>query len=117
MFDIALGDFGTYMPIRLWPTWLVCRGAALGDGEPRFTQCRAFRALPLTRLAALGVLSHERERWDLRRQRFFYGGDELFEREWFWQKSELPVLGQILLEGVFRIAGDEDDLQVRIAIA
>ena len=36
------------------------------------------------------------------------------QRERFWQEGELLVFGQALLEGVFRIAGDEDDLQVRI---
>src|SRR5262245_65938750 len=90
-----------------------------GDGEPSSPSAARFAHFPspASLRSASSPASGRGKGKVLGRQRFFYGGDELFEREWFWQKSELPVLGQILLEGVFRIAGDEDDLQVRIAIA
>jgi hypothetical protein len=70
---------------------------------------------PSPAVAALGVLPQAGEGKKLGGQRFFHGGDELLEREGLRQEGVLAVLGQVLLEGIFGIAGDEDDLQVRIA--
>ena len=74
----------------------------------------AIASLGLPR-AGEGKLPRERERESSGGQGFFYGGDELLEREGLRQEGVLAVLGQVLLERIFRIAGDEDDLQVRIA--
>src|SRR5207248_8747457 len=52
-----------------------------------------------------------------RRHGFLYRRDQLAKRERLWQEGKLLVLRQALLEGIFGIAGDEDDLEVRIAAA
>ena len=50
-------------------------------------------------------------------KRLFHLIDELLEGERFRQEGKLAVGRQVLLEGVFGIAGDEDDLQAGVAAA
>ena len=45
----------------------------------------------------------------LRRQGLLHGGDELLEGERLGQEGVLAVLGQVFLERVLGVAGDEDD--------
>src|SRR5436190_10829463 len=48
------------------------------------------------------------------RHRLLHHRDELLERERLWQEVELLAVGQALFEGILRVAGHEDDLDVRI---
>src|SRR4051812_33767169 len=51
------------------------------------------------------------------RHGLFHRRHQLFQREWLRQESELSVLGQMLFEYVLGIAGNENDLQFRIAFS
>src|SRR5437016_12503001 len=51
------------------------------------------------------------------RHRLLHHRDELLERERLGQEVELLAVGQALFEGILRVAGHEDDLDVRIALA
>src|SRR6185312_15021064 len=54
----------------------------------------------------------------LHRHGLFHFGDELLERERLGEKIELlPVGGQMLLERILGVAGHENDLQLRVALA
>ena len=50
----------------------------------------------------------------LRSHRFLHRGHKLAQREGLWQESELLILRQALLEGIFRVTRNEDDLQIGI---
>src|SRR3954451_10495028 len=51
------------------------------------------------------------------RHRLLHGRHELAERERLGQEVELLALAQALLECVFRVAGDEDELDVGVLLA
>src|SRR5207237_10152742 len=107
-----------YLDPRRRPS--VAGGRAITSLEfvtPRLTRGPSlFARTLLKRMDGRVEPGHDKE-WTPSRRRhgFLHRGDQLAQRERFWQEGELLVLRQALVEGILGIARDEDDLEVRIA--
>src|SRR4051794_1800657 len=80
----------------------VSEGAAVAGY--RWLRCRQFRFSIVNALKPSSRLRH----------RLLHGRHELAQRERLGQEVELLAFGQALLERVFRVAGDEDELDVGV---